>query len=796
MFIASGKARAAASALTVTLAIVGMPDANAQGTTASSGLETVIVTARRAEENIQSVPVSVTAFSAESLRENQIVTPEDLQISTPGVFLSGSGGRQNVVYQIRGQSKALSGPSSPAVVSYFAEVPDPTFGSFVPQYDMASVQVLKGPQGTLFGRNTTGGAVLYQPAPPTHEFAGFVSGSYGNEDEVHVQGALNIPLLADRIALRVAGDIHERDAYTRNLGVGGDIDDVDTEGARVSLLIEPIEGIRNLTIFDHYKSQNGGFGTVLTDVPSGPTLLAQLGLQVPAQQFLALQRSRGPYVVDTSIDQKEDNKRDTVVNRTEIALGSMQLVNIFGYRETDLNYVTNADGMPTLIADGTGAFPAGIPVDFIEADLNQETKQYSDELQLRGKLLDERLDWLLGVFWLKSEPNGPQGNTVSFAHIPGTPAFPAAYNFITEKSKAAFGHVTYGLDNIAEGLQIEAGIRYTEDEVESCTGNGVTASSGDAELDDCEDGTASILNSSSNSAKSNETTWTIGLNWQINQDLFTYVVSRHGYRAGGINSPSFSGRLTEFQAFEPETVTDYEIGVRSDWNLGDAHIRANVSAFLGDYSKVQAALTGVQSVVQLCNPASTNNPPGVSPDGDCDPANDPAGGTLLVNVGKSRVSGVDVELAIAPFADLVFNLAANFLDTKTRSFDPPTNLEPYIATDAVPFNYTADQTFSLGVRYRVPLDASLAKEVVLNADYYWIDDMSYTDTELPSYEVTNARLDLNGIAGSGFDFGLYVRNAFDKEYQSTANASGAFLGMTSVIFAPPRLYGAELRYTF
>src|SRR5690606_6190222 len=210
------------------------PLATAQSATT---IEEITVTARRTEESIQSVPVVVRAFDSAALREASISTPEDIQVNTPGVYLSGSGGRQNAVYQIRGQSKALSGPSSPAVVSYFSEVPDPVFGSFVPQYDMGSVQVLKGPQGTLFGRNTTGGAVLYSPVAPNYELGGYVSGTFGNYDNRQFQGALNLPIIQDKVALRLAGDLHDRDAYTKNLGVGGDIDDIDTESWRVSLLV-------------------------------------------------------------------------------------------------------------------------------------------------------------------------------------------------------------------------------------------------------------------------------------------------------------------------------------------------------------------------------------------------------------------------------------------------------------------------------------------------------------------------------------------------------------------------------
>src|SRR5277367_4802812 len=175
----------------------------------ASALEEIIVTARRKVESLQSAPVSVTAFTAETLREQSIYTTQDLQMSTPGVYLSGSGGNENVVYQIRGQSKALSGPSSPAVVSYFAEVPDVTFGSSVPQYDISSIQVLKGPQGTLFGRNTTGGAVLYTPSAPTYDFGGEVSLIAGNYADHETQAVLNLPLSDQIAAVRLAGDLHQ-----------------------------------------------------------------------------------------------------------------------------------------------------------------------------------------------------------------------------------------------------------------------------------------------------------------------------------------------------------------------------------------------------------------------------------------------------------------------------------------------------------------------------------------------------------------------------------------------------------
>jgi iron complex outermembrane recepter protein len=791
------------SIVVVPCVALGLPSAQAQSPSAGEkgGLDEIVVTARRTEESIQTVPVTMTAFDAELLRENTISTPEDLQLSTPGVFLSGSGGRQNVLYAIRGRSKAASGTSPPAVVSYFAEVPDPTWGSFVPQYDMASVQVLKGPQGTLFGRNTLGGALLYQPQTPSHELGGYVNAGFGNHDNQDLKAAVDIPLLQDRVALRLAGNLQKRDGYTENVGVGGDLDAIDIEGFRISLLVEPTDYLRNLTIYDHYKSDNDGFGASLKNIFTGNTLLNQLGLQTSALQELARQRARGPFAVNSAFAQYERNERDSIINRTELDLGPVQVINIFGYRDTDLAYATNVDAMPTLTADGTGPLPAGTPVNFIKADLNQSQEQFSDELQVKGQAFGDQLDWLLGAFWLKSQPTGPQGNAVSFAQIPGLPLTAPAYLFVTERSKAVFGHITYGLDGLLEGLGVEVGVRYTEDEIESCIGSGVNtapgpvfASSNQVSLDDCENRAANISGASTNAASSNATTWSVGLNWEVNDDWFAYIVSRHGYRSGGINGPTFSGRMTQFQAFEPETVTDAEAGIRADWSIGNVDIRSNISAYIARYEDVQNVLGGVQTS-GLCNPANPNNPPGISPDGDCSRNNDPAGGTLLVNFGEGEVSGVDVELVVAPTPGLSLSVAANYTKTKTKSFDVPVALDPYVSTEEISFAATPKRTMTAGVRYELPFETQLYNDMIFNADYYWTEEFG-TEIIVPSYDVLNARIDINGIAGSNFDLGIFMRNVLDDEYQALNAASGTFLGLQTIIYGPPRMYGAELRYSF
>ncbi|MFA7555981.1 MAG: TonB-dependent receptor [Spongiibacteraceae bacterium] len=780
----------------ISLAVVGSsltisPFVSAQ----SMVIEEVTVTARRTEESIQSVPVSVTALDANTLRESSITSTEDLQMGTPGVYLAGSGGRQNVIYQIRGQAKALSGSTQPAVVSYFAEVPEPVWGSSVPQFDMANIQVLKGPQGTLFGRNTTGGAILYTPQAPEHELSGYVGGTLGDYNHRRAQGAINLPLIEDRVALRIAGDVNKRDGYTKNIGVGGDLDDIDTKALRLSLLVEPNDYISNTTIFDHFKSQNNGTGIVLETIYEGQNALTGYGLIDGVRAQLAQQKARGPLVTESPDKQFENSERNSLINRTEIDFGDLQLVNIFGYRNTALGYVVNVDGMPLIPSAAYG----GLPMDIILADKYDQSEQYSNELQLRGTSLEDKLEWLIGAFWLQNEPKGYQANGVSLFKVEGiTPITGAAYNFQTEESRAVFTNLRYSLDDFVSGLQFEVGVRYTEDELEACVGYGVKAQGNDATLADCESRNATkIVGVSELETSSEEITWQVGLNWQIDDDLFAYMVHRRGYRAGGVNSPVLVGRLAKYQGFDPEIVTDYEIGIRADWSLGDMFLRTNVSTYLSEVENTQSALSGVNTQLPSCDPSSSSNPAPVSPDGDCDASNDPNGGTLLANMGEREISGVDLEVVLMPTENLTLNIGASYLNNETTEYNVPSELSAYAGNSKeIPLVYTADQTVVAGIRYELPL-AEMAESLVFNLDYYWSDKLVKADLFLPSYDITNFRVDLYGVGGKqGLDLGFYVRNLFDDEIQLISGASSVALGFASVTYAAPRIWGAELRYSF
>ena len=304
-----------------------------------------------------------------------------------------------------------------------------------------------------------------------------------------------------------------------------------------------------------------------------------------------------------------------------------------------------------------------------------------------------------------------------------------------------------------------------------------------------------IRNSSFNKTSSKAPTWTVGLDWQANSDLFLYAVTRRGYRSGGINGPTLAGRLIPFQSFAPEKVTDIELGIRSDFRAGDVRFRFNASPFIGWYSGVQVPISGLntQATCSLVTPGGTNPPR--SPDGDCNAANDPAGGTLLVNAGKTQVSGIDLSGRIAPTRSLSFDFGATLLDLKSRSLTVPGDLLPYLSTAEVPFNLVAKTTLTAGVRWTMPLPENVG-EGIFSLDYYHSSKVRSSDNILPAYGVFNARFDLKGIGGSGIDVGVFVRNLLDKDYLASSNVGSSVLGINSSFYGAPRTYGLELRYGF
>src|SRR5579883_745908 len=244
----------------------GLAQQGDQPAAANSPLVEIVVTARRREEKLQSVPVAVTAFNQAAISEHEIQDGADLMRLVPSLFANSPTGN-GLGFSIRGQGGGFGG--SPGVVSYFAEVPIGAGTGIGLYYDLDNVQVLKGPQGTLFGRNTTGGAVLFEPKKPTNDFEGYFQETLGSYDWVEESGAINVPVVTDKLMVRFAADIKNRDGYTIDYGPhynGRDYDNVDYWAFRLSILARPTDNFENYLLIDSLYSRDNGTGTSVSDV--------------------------------------------------------------------------------------------------------------------------------------------------------------------------------------------------------------------------------------------------------------------------------------------------------------------------------------------------------------------------------------------------------------------------------------------------------------------------------------------------------------------------------------------------
>lgn len=777
---------------------------------AEKTIEEVVVTARRREESAQETPVSVTAFDAEGLYRKNITEVKDLTSSVPGINFTSSGGANNTVYSIRGRSRGVFGNALPAVTSYVNEVPLNTWGASIPTYDMASMEVLKGPQGTLFGRNSTAGAVLATTARPEHEFGGYVTGKIGDYDTRLVEGAVNIPVIQDKVALRVAGQIDKRDGYTENMlhPREDDLDNHDRDNYRVSLLLDPTENFSNLTVFEknNYDEMgmgiiplgyepgqgvismvpyyNGGpfnppFGGFIVD-PTSPFGIAPCGGD-PSCDIGALMARQGGDVRKAWHDMPNTLETDLTSwnNTTTWDVGPVTLKNIVGYREVWTRTITDIDGTE---------FP------MINTDNLIDNVQWSEEFQVSGEALDGALEYIGGFFWMKSEPDGPQQLQLQLFAQGGTPfysPYPAPFNggfgpsdFYTDESQALFGQITYDLSSFNDslaGLSLDVGVRYTEDSSENCPVSGVPATAPVPTESDCNQ----LI-----SEEFKKTTYNLGLNYQYSDQVLFYGVTRTGYRAGGVNSPMLGGALESFQSYDPETVQDFELGMKSDWSLGDVFGRFNIALYHSQYEDVHYAV-----------PTTGVNLGAGGVDGDGDPSNDPTGGLFYSNAGDAEVQGIEVELIAQLTDSLKFSMAGSKMDTDLDAdISAPAGFPVELLADqeieAFIFLGAPEWSYNAGIDYTLPIDSSIG-EVILSSKYFHISDIHYGGNIFAEdYGIVDVRADWFGILGTSLDAALYVTNAADEEEITGPSSSSAGLGVNSGFYNPPRMWGASVRYNF
>lgn len=781
---------------------------------ATTGDNQIVVTARRREEVLQDVPISITALGGDALTARGITDALDLQGSVPSLAVTTTGAsRASVAYSIRGQrTNETQLLTDPPVGLYFAEVVVPrAFGFGAAFYDLQNIQVLKGVQGTLFGRNMTGGAVLVEPAHPNlSEFSGSARVQYGNYDLVDIEGMLNLPVVADTLGVRFAGKYRNRDGFTTDVSTGRDFDDENYYALRGSIELDT-GNFRNYLVADFIEQNVNGTGLKLTAVAAAdpvngqPTIIARqagaspffpVAAGAPPQDVFALAASAlalperqvdfgnfgsGPLYANRVAQQGQFIQNWGITNRTELDIGDITLRNIFGYRETEYENINDFDGFGAALIQ---------PFQFASP------RHVSEEFQILGSQIAPGLDLTLGAFYFREwgddgsiNANFPQLTSIGFASNP--PGNPLAGFFLTqpaqfyELSTVAHGVAeswaiyAAGTLDLTDTLSLAAGIRYNDDSREVTvnpfyTTLSIPVAPGVTLDQPCAfNGLGTLTRAEcpqTRTRSDSAVTYDVTLQFEPNPDLTAYAAVRRGYRAGG-----FSLRATTdatLQSFAPEFVQEYEIGLKNSFGLGGADLSTSIAIFYQDYTNVQkqnALLVDGQVATVVTNTAAQEN----------------YGGELEVNLA------FDIGLSLNTHYSYVGINVTDGGNGTIENTGVPKHQLGFGATYSRSLDF-GDLSINVNGNYQseVPLDEF---DVIAAQDGYFL---------------ANARISVDNITGSGLGLAVFARNIFDKYYAigtlsllsngpvlDGVNPGGG-VGFSANTYGEPRMYGVEASFKF
>ncbi len=809
-------------------------------------LEEIVVTARRREENLQSVPITIQALTGDDLIKNNIQTTSDLTHLIPALT-SNQVSRDEQVFSVRGQGAGPAGSGAyPGVQVYFNEVPITSApakalgpgGGAGPGlfFDLDNVQVLEGPQGTLFGRNSTGGAILFTSKKPTNDYEGFVQTQFGNYGDKEVIAAINIPIIEDKVLLRLSGSRATRNGFTEQLGTGKDLDDRDYWAGRAELTIRPTEDIENTTVIDDFYSHTNG-GSVIFDNfnPNGTLgafyntpgyyvwqfgglhaqlaaasnyppyqaeltaitnyLASHLGVTLSGypsgsmtrilalQQALGIRQSVGGFT-NLNTGPLDETTNYGVSNTTTWNItDDITVKNIFGFRQ-----LKNLDRQ-----DESGI---GLPILGIITPngLAYDVHQFTDEFQVQGKSFDEKLNWILGTFWYYNSNGGTQLQD-SLVSLPGsvqnsflvTQPIVSYINNNQDHSVAGFGQTTYdfgGLSDALAGLKLTTGYRYTWDfrssTVESVNNTfaGVPGS--------CTGATTAAGQLPPSPANGNcvqaqdgafhAGEYDLSLDYQADPDLLYYITSRRGYKSGGYNVALALYNPSEV-TYHPEYVTDAEIGVKTQGSVFGMKTRFNVDYYHDWYENPQQQdliLAGTSTYLQA-----------------------------TLNAGSGQVDGLEFNATVLPTketeVDFNYAYAYGVLSTVPVSVpSQPTVGAPY--AHEVRMGQLPQNKLSLTGRYHLPIPDTMG-DLVFTTNYNYTSHyftLQNADQEpgnrVDGFGLLNLSLDWSDVDGRPIDISLFGTNVLNRAYKAGDFTVYKLIGYDAAIYNEPAMYGVKLKF--
>jgi iron complex outermembrane receptor protein len=761
--------------------------AQSDGTT----LETVVVTAQKRAENLQTVPVAVTALTAETLKETRFVNLGDLDAVAPGVTVrEGAGGIQVAQFSMRGVYASGTFGSDAGVAFYSDGVYiASTLGTEFDLADVERIEVLRGPQGTLFGRNSIGGAINVITREPSGEFSGHAQLSGGNLGQRRAKANIDLPAFgivsASFSALydKMKGDVKNLGAGTvwhwgaATRGKYGDLVSPkrlgghETRAVAAAVKFDFTDDIKAVYRFNYSKKDfvPDAVGVTAFPLPDAGLTFAAWSTQ-PAALRTPISERRPDAVNNWYTTEGESWVKSHSLTVTATLMDGVTLKDVFGYRRTHVHSTNQLSGLGGLFTSNLPIplpYPPGTPLLVVENATENDQETVSNEFQVNIDI--NRFKTTVGHLYYRSTGDeGALGGAVNTTVLSGlaspawfgfntpviTTPFKPVHNRITTQSQAVYGHTEF---RFTDQFSVVGGVRYTKDKRRGLDGSPTPAVA------------ATLV-----SYKKGTWTYLVGANYQVTDNIFSYVHYSTGYISGG--------QIANLQ-FNPQTAKSWEAGVKAD--LLDQRLRVNAALFNVKYGQVQTLSSA------LTPGAGCANEPGVSP----------GASQCIINGGDARARGLELELTAIPARGVTLTANAAYTDMQYTRVDRRLR-SPVDGTIVV--QYIPKYTANFSAMYRGPdaivgdahlnarLDASFSSAT-------WAGSNARSAVNLlgriPSRWVFNGRAGLAGfkVAGAEAEISVFGKNLLDNKRK----AYSAFLGLAiEATYLQARTYGVEVSASF
>ncbi len=758
--------------------------------------DVIVVTARKREENLQETPITITAVTGAELSERNIKTTAELSQIVPNLSIgtgnNSSGGSSVAQIFLRGvgQNDFLI-TTDPGVGIYIDGVYYArSVGAVMDLLDLERVEVLRGPQGTLFGRNTIGGAISLVSARPTDEVSGHLELGTGSFDRFEAIGSINFPL-SETLLSKLSVSYKRDTGFGEQVLTGENQGDENAFAARGTLEWSPSEKFRLTISGDVTREREGAIVNVIREVaPTAPLFGFYMGVAIPeivpppggaTTEFNDFVASLGGIPI---LENNDDTRRSfgTGSNENDLDLWGVSttieydvvdwltIKSITAYREMDALFGRDGDNTPFQYIDV----------------LNSDTQeQFSQELQLIGENYGGRLQWVIGGFYFDEDATNDSQVRLASGLFNGLEALPAAViplapvtcpppmgvfapcaggagnpinigfdldfnasNRVSTQSAAVFTHASF---DMTERLRVSGGLRYTFEDRSYFTDQlRINAN-------------VPLIPPTGVSDDFSDVSVKAGVDVDLSENMLAFASFSQGFKSGGFNGrPTVQ---TEVDSFDPETINSYELGIKSE--LFDRRVRLNATGFYYDYKDIQLSIVDADTTGNLI--------------------------AIIENAGEANAKGIEVEILARPIGGLDLGAFVGFIDAEFTDLDPGSTIS--LDTE---FVLTPKWTAGANIAYSWPI-AGIG-EATLRGNWSYKDG-HFTDVPntpslaQESYSLFGASASVSSLDGA-WTATVYGRNLSDKEYITSGVAALDSFGEAEGVLGRPREWGLKVKYNF